>query len=122
MKRIHFILPVFIMTSSLYLHAQDGWYLQKLQEKVRTVRSLFALDKDTVIAVGYSGTLLRTTNSGISWVSQPLNNNTKTDLYHVHFINHHEGWIVGDFGEIYQTTDSGHSWQLRAKSRALFSV
>lgn len=58
--------------------------------------------------VGYSGTILNTTNAGTNWISQ--SSGTSNNLYSVHFINTTTGWAVGQFGRILKTTNGGTNW------------
>lgn len=66
--------------------------------------------------------VMRTNDGGETWsrVSVP----TKSELYHLDFVNNSDGWIVGDKGVILMTKDSGLSWtkQKSATDKALFNV
>jgi len=44
------------------------------------------------------------------------------DLYAVSFVDAQNGWAVGDFGNILNTTDGGATWQLGILDVALFGV
>jgi hypothetical protein len=58
--------------------------------------------------VGGNGTVVRTTNGGITWLQ--VDCGTLTDLYSVDFIDQLHGWIAGNNGTIRRTTDGGKSW------------
>ncbi len=60
-------------------------------------------------AVGASGTVVVTVDSGRMWRNQ--NSNTDVDLLDVKFTNANEGWAVGAEGTIIHTTDGGRVWQ-----------
>jgi M6 family metalloprotease-like protein len=62
----------------------------------------------TWIAIGDSGTILRTTNFGSSWEIQ--SSPTTNDLYGVYFVDANTGFVVGDSGTILKTTDGGVNW------------
>ena len=63
---------------------------------------------DTVVAVGYWGTVLRSVDGGLNWSHQP----TPTDetLYAVSFGDATRGWAVGAGGTILRSNDGGVSW------------
>ena len=56
-------------------------------------------------AVGSSGTILKTTNSGTTWTILP--SRTTNNLYSVNFADTTTGYAVGDIGTILKTTNSG---------------
>lgn len=60
-------------------------------------------------AVGWNGTILKTTNGGNTWLSQ--SSGTTQKLYSVKFISENIGWVVGWAGTILKTTNGGSSWQ-----------
>ncbi len=73
--------------------------------------------------VGDRGTVLRTTDAGVSW--HKLNIPVKVNLNDVEFVSSRTGFIVGDSGVVLYTTDRGRSWsvyQLRDRTRNLYSV
>jgi len=71
------------------------------------------------IAVGQGG-VWRSTNSGVNWV-QVL---TGVNLNSVSFSAANTGFVVGDSGKIYKTTDNGLSWNTQSSSTTvnLYSV
>jgi photosystem II stability/assembly factor-like uncharacterized protein len=58
--------------------------------------------------VGENGTILRTTDAGISWNTQ--SSGTNGSLFGVHLINARIGIAVGDYGAVRRTTDAGSTW------------
>jgi photosystem II stability/assembly factor-like uncharacterized protein len=79
-------------------------------------------DANTGTAVGYNGTILRTTNGGASWTSQ--SSGTMSLLYGVSFTDANNGTAVGDNGTILRTTNGGASWtsQLSGTTTSLMGV
>ena len=69
-------------------------------------------DANTGTAVGYSGTILRTTDGGDTWNSQSTG--STVDLWDVCFTDGNTGTVVGDNGTILRTTDGGTTWASRA--------
>jgi photosystem II stability/assembly factor-like uncharacterized protein len=55
--------------------------------------------------VGYAGTILRTTNGGLTWFQQ--NSGTVQNLYDVFFTDTHHGTVVGENGTILRTVNGG---------------
>lgn len=77
---------------------------------------------DVGIIVGNYGTILRTTDKGISWLQ--IQSGTNENLYGLHFPNSLTGYICGTSGIILKSTNSGINWQLQHtdSSTILFSI
>ena len=67
------------------------------------------LDSGIGFAVGDAGTILKSTDAGVTW--SPLTSGTTNDLHGVYFLDATEGVAVGDSGTILRTTDGGAAWQ-----------
>jgi photosystem II stability/assembly factor-like uncharacterized protein len=65
-------------------------------------------DPSNGCAVGSNGTILRTSDGGLSWLPQV--SGTTNDLSAIKFVNQNTGWIIGSNGTILKTTDTGLSW------------
>jgi photosystem II stability/assembly factor-like uncharacterized protein len=76
-----------------------------------TVRDLAWLDANTLVAVGDAGTVLRSTDAGLTWQAT-----RETDVAHasgltgVAFASTSVGVAVGDGGTLLRTTDGGSHW------------
>ncbi len=66
-------------------------------------------DSDTGWAVGYGGTLMKSTNGGMTWNYQSLGSNKV--LKSLFFIDAQTGWVVGWDGFIVKTSDGGVTWR-----------
>jgi photosystem II stability/assembly factor-like uncharacterized protein len=89
--------------------SQQGWN-QLVSGTSYNLRSVCFTDVNTGYAVGFSGTILKTTNAGLNWTMQP--SGTTEDLYSVHFIGQ-TGYIAGGTQYtpvIYRTTNGGTNW------------
>ncbi|MCB9068053.1 MAG: hypothetical protein H6629_09630 [Calditrichae bacterium] len=76
-----------------------------------TSRNLSGIDFVTDLvgwAVGDNGTIIMTTNKGITWESQTLG--SSANLNAVDFQNDSIGWVCGDNGAVFSTVDGGNSW------------
>ena len=79
-------------------------------------------DGNTGTIAGASGTILRTTDGGVTWTKQT--SNTTYDLYGVSFWDSMNGWASGDNGVILHTTNGGAAWNLQpsGKTGALWDI
>ena len=73
-----------------------------------SLRGVSLLDSGVVYSVGDSGTILKSTDAGMTW--DALTSGTTKALYDVYFFNDAEGVVVGDGGLILRTTDGGANW------------
>ncbi len=87
---------------------QAGWYAPGQSPTTKQLLDVSVLDANTVVAVGDSGAIVRTTNAGMTW-SIPTSN-TLCALEAVHFVNATTGWAVGTDRTILKTTDGGATW------------
>jgi len=69
----------------------------------------YLLDSGVGFVVGDAGTILKTTDAGITW--SPLTSGTTNALYDVYFFDATQGVAVGEQGLILRTTDGGAGWQ-----------
>jgi photosystem II stability/assembly factor-like uncharacterized protein len=64
--------------------------------------------------VGNAGAIFHTTTGGAQWIDRTLpcaRTCTKlTDFLRVRFTDPQTGWIVGERGMVYRTTDGGFTW------------
>jgi photosystem II stability/assembly factor-like uncharacterized protein len=108
----------------LLLKTEDGGetWQQKDTGAAVSLLSLQFLDKNHAWAVGSQATYLRTTNGGESWESGYIEPSLEgvdinatlalsdPTIYSVHFVDTQTGWMVGEFGKIFHSTDGGQSW------------
>lgn len=73
-----------------------------------SLRGVCMLDSGVGYSVGDSGTILKSTDAGMTW--NALTSGTTKALYDVYFFNDAEGVTVGDGGLILRTTDGGANW------------
>jgi len=75
------------------------------------LKGIWFTDNQNGYAVGYNGTILKTTDAGISW--KTLNSGVTNSLFSVSFKDNNTGLVCGANGTILKTTDAGLTWQTR---------
>ena len=75
---------------------------------IQHLSSVFFSDENTGYAVGDSGTILKTINSGGKW--QILESEIQHNIKGIAFLNSNLGFVVGDENVIYRTEDGGGIW------------
>ena len=115
MKKLLLFLSSFIWVLALCTHellAQQGWYWQNPLPQGNSLYGVHAVDTSIVIAVGASGTILRTTDGGTTWT--PQSSGTIWPLNGVFFTDANTGTAVGgeavEPATILRTTDGGANW------------
>ncbi len=99
-------LIVFTLLQS-YIFSQSGWQVVP-SGTTNSLQSIHFADYNTGYAVGESGTILKSTDSGLSWsgVSVP----SSTTWYDVYVFDQSNVVAVGSGGLINKTTDGGLNW------------
>jgi photosystem II stability/assembly factor-like uncharacterized protein len=113
----------------LILHSTDGGKTWGRQTSGATVYlfSVDFVDSQTGWAVGDKATYVRTGDGGKTWALGKLASEEGLSadeqllaqepvLYDVKFIDTTTGWIVGEFGNIWHTTDAGQTWTTQQES------
>jgi photosystem II stability/assembly factor-like uncharacterized protein len=109
----------------LILHTTDGgktWKRQNSGTKFYLF-SLYFVDQNHGWAIGDQSMLLETRDGGAHWSLHKIVPSSAKKLsaeeavasqdpvlYDVQFLDANNGWVVGEFGKIYHTTDGGQSW------------
>ena len=119
MSRLKHILIIFLLfTASVNAYSVDYW-LPLNSPTTRFLRSVTFLDSLNGWAAGDSGTIIHTSNGGLSWVIQP----TDIEEHHIScifFLNENLGWAlawditwdtIATYGTIMlNTTNGGNNW------------
>jgi photosystem II stability/assembly factor-like uncharacterized protein len=74
----------------------------------RHLSSVYFPDVNTGFAVGESGTILKTSDAGVTWTA--LSSGTTNNLLSVYFTDANSGYAVGDLGTIIKTSNAGTTW------------
>ncbi len=87
---------------------QSGWFWQNPLPQGNNLLGAATPGPSTVVAVGTSGTILRSSDGGETWT--PQTSGTNRDLLAVSFVDGNTGTAVGEGGTIVRTTDGGETW------------
>lgn len=77
------------------------------------ITDIWAVDKQTVWAVGTKNVILKTLNGGQTWmqVQAPVNN-PDTQLNSICIVNRTNIWISGSGGTVYRSDNNGKTWTM----------
>lgn len=98
---------------------QQDWVWQNPLPQGNHLRDIFVFNANMAIAVGHAGTILKTTDGGVTWF--PLSSGTTEDLYSVYFTDPDTGWAGGVNGTVLKTNDGGITWNPQI-SRTTYSL
>lgn len=114
MNKIKIIVVLFSLLFSNSFFAQSGWFWQNPHPVGSHLEDCFFIDDNTGYVVGWDGTIIKTTNSGVNWIQQ--NSGGNRYLASIYFTNFNTGYIVSS-GETSQpnnvllkTTNAGYNW------------
>jgi photosystem II stability/assembly factor-like uncharacterized protein len=93
-----------------------GWCWQRPLPQGNTINDTVFFDELRGWAVGEAGTILATTDGGVTW--QVQRSGTQNRLEKVAFADTQNGWVLGTYGEVLRTADGGATWQSFSIGRA----
>lgn len=101
----------FLLIFTLYSNSgkSQQWAFQN-SGTIQNLYSVYFYDLSNGWAVGNSGTIIHTTNGGLTWSAQV--SGTTSNLKSVFFVSTTDGWVVGLDGVILHTTNGGSSWTI----------
>ncbi|HRK01010.1 MAG TPA: YCF48-related protein [Ignavibacteria bacterium] len=103
------IIIIQIITVTKVTSAQSVWQWQSPQPTGNFMWALDFVDENTGYAAGDVGTVMKTTNGGMSWESKIVDMNFRA--YGMHFYDADFGFLCGtDNGKLYRTTNGGENW------------
>src|ERR1039458_10628948 len=97
---------IFFLILSTITTAQ--WFWQNPLPQGNSLNSVKFISSTTGWAVGYLGTILKTSDRGITWILQ--SSGTTEDLFGIAFTDINNGTAVGSNGTILRTTNGGAVW------------
>ena len=104
-KTIHLVLSLVFYSSVTVF----GQWTAASSGTTNNLNGGYLLDSGVGFVVGDAGTILKTTDAGMTW--SPLTSGTTNALYDVYFFDATQGVAVGEQGLILRTTDGGAGWQ-----------
>jgi photosystem II stability/assembly factor-like uncharacterized protein len=104
-KTVHLALSL-VFYSSLTVFGQ---WTAATSGTTNNLNGAYLLDSGVGFVVGDAGTIVKTTNAGMTW--SPLTSGTTNALHDVYFLDATQGVAVGEQGLILRTTDGGAGWQ-----------
>jgi photosystem II stability/assembly factor-like uncharacterized protein len=90
----------------------EPFYLQNSPTN-RNLYSVYFIAYTNGVAVGDTGTVIRTTDGGDHWTL--ISSITQNRLYSVHFPSLNTGYAVGNDGIVIKTTDNGQNWEIKTQ-------
>jgi len=107
-----FLLFLCLLISNISIHAQ--WTIQTVA--LGELYAFKAVDEQVVWCVGLTGTIVKTTNGGTTWVTE-TSPYTALSIYAVEAFNPTTAWVAGTNTTngvdmyVYKTTDGGAAWK-----------
>lgn len=101
-------LAVLVMPASSAHALAPGWAWQYPYPQGFEYRDIDWVGTDHGWAVGDAGTIVRTTDGGLTW--QSVNTSVGADLVSVDFYDETHGWACGWSGIVLRSTDGGATW------------
>jgi photosystem II stability/assembly factor-like uncharacterized protein len=134
--RVAFLAVACLADGSVVIAGQTGLAMKSSDQgatweplQTGTKRDLLSVHFSTAqvgVAVGDFGTIIRTEDGGQTWSKIDLPSNLTLPeevaeivdpgdvlLYEVHFATPQHGWMVGEFGVIFTTSDGGKTWVMQ---------
>ena len=105
MRNIIVVIIILIFSSSVYTQ-----WVSLNSGTSQNLNTVYFIDIQTGYAAGFSGTMIKTTNSGMNWTS--LNTGSSVELRSVYFFNSTTGMVCGFNGTILKTTNGGTNWNV----------
>ncbi len=123
MKNFSLLFIAFLLLQLTTL-AQGGWF-EQTSGTTWWLSSVHFTDNNTGWAVGWNGTILKTTDGGTNW--NPQSSGMIDVLSSVFFIDQNYGWAVGtnmmtNLGLLLITTNGGTNWASQTAGYSLNSV
>lgn len=106
-------LPAGLFLGAMVLAAAPAWQLQVSGTNV-SLRGMSAINADVAWASGQRGTVLRTTDGGLTWQARRIEGAELLDVRDVDAFSEQVAYALtigpGDQSRIFKTTDGGGSW------------
>ena len=94
-------------------------------ESISTLTYISIVDKQNIWLCGFGGTILLTSDIGLTWTKRNLNISPAPYLTTIQFVDQYNGWVSSrdDWLGFFRTTDGGNTWIQRSEeSLSVFGV
>jgi PKD repeat protein len=88
--------------------AGQGWCMQNPLPTRYQLNAIDMVDTSNGWAVGLNGTVVHTTDAGVTWVNQYTG--TSSALNSLKVVDANTAWVVGDNGVVLKTVNGGGTW------------
>jgi len=124
MNRILLLIVLLTLPLSVVRTQQTSWQWVNPLPQGNLLNAVYTISAETAVAVGEVGTILRTTDGGVTWQVEHSVAGIQDQFLAVSFVSGSTGWVVGEYGQIIKTTDGGATWaaQYVSASQDLFAV
>lgn len=112
---IRFSVTMALLTCSLMV---SGQIISPITQN--TLTKVYYKDSLEGFAIGYSGTILKTTDGGNIWLN--TNAGLKYRLFDIQFTSSGTGYIAASNGKIFKTINGGDSWIMQTISDIYFHL
>ncbi|MDZ7304876.1 MAG: YCF48-related protein [candidate division KSB1 bacterium] len=102
----------------------ETWQKAAVNE-LRTLSHISVVDEQNIWICGFDGTILCTTDIGLTWTKKNLNAAPPPSLTTIQFVDEYNGWVGSrdDWLGFFRTTDGGNTWIQRSKeSLSIFGI
>jgi len=96
-------------SAGVFVYPDSGWIVQTSNTSRGLNGVFFLANGREGWAVGDAGTVMHTTDAGITWRSQI--SQASASLNAVFFTDSDIGWVVGNLGTVLQTSNRGGTWK-----------
>ena len=90
------------------VQAGQGWCMQNPLPTRYQLNAIDMVDANTGWAVGLNGTVIHTTDAGVTWQNQYTG--TSSALNALKAVDSNTAWVAGDNGVVLKTTNGGSTW------------
>ncbi len=112
-QTILFLSFIFLFYSNSNSQSNQDWKWLHQSPQGNDLRWVKMWDANTIYAIGYKGTFIKTTDRGITWTVNHKAGRVSgipiqvADLRNAYFFDQNTGIVVGTFGSIFRTTNGG---------------
>ncbi|MBI3189141.1 MAG: T9SS type A sorting domain-containing protein [Ignavibacteriales bacterium] len=111
MKRIILTSILLFIFVSIGFSQQTSWQWVSPLPQGNILNEISVVNQDTLFTCGLSGTFMSSVNGGETWNVDNNMNGAIEEFHATHFLNGSVGWVAGENGRMFKTTNGGVSWK-----------